>query len=98
MTAQELINEGRRYCYYIPIDSYVEGKGYRPSVVFENESGHFPNGGGEVEPWYWNCTYKEAQQIARERNERLGIDAETEFEIICSSMFPNRKKRENATA
>jgi hypothetical protein len=36
--------ETRRFCYVIPIDSLVDGHGYRVSIAVEHERGHFPTG------------------------------------------------------
>jgi hypothetical protein len=33
----------RRWCYWVPADGYVEGQGYRVSIVFEYEAGHYPS-------------------------------------------------------
>jgi len=51
----------RRWCYYIPEGNYVEGQGYRVSIVFEYESGHYPTGDNawiegdksKRKPWFW---------------------------------------------
>lgn len=76
----------RRFCYFVGVESFVEGKGWRPSIVFENEAGHFPNGGGDVEPWYWGHDYKGAQEICRKKNLDMGVDEEEVNHIVASSM------------
>jgi hypothetical protein len=77
-----------RICYYIPPDSYVEDKGFIPALVTENEPGYAPlTGRGEfAEPWYWGHTYEQAQGIAAEQNERLGLTPGDVNDIIISSM------------
>jgi hypothetical protein len=88
----DVLFETRRYCYYVGVESYVEGKGFRPSIVFENEAGHYLNGGGDVEPWYWGPTYKDAEAACEHQNLMLGITAKDAFAIVCSSMNASRKE------
>lgn len=83
----------RRFCYYIPPDGLVEGDGYRVSIVFEHEPGHYPTGDWPYEakldqkmPWFWGHDYAAAVAIADESNDRIGIDKKTSVEIIASSM------------
>jgi len=66
----------RRYCYFIPLDGFVEGHGWRPSVVFEGEPGHYPNGDwpyegkpGQRNPWFWGPDYETAVRMADEMND-----------------------------
>ncbi len=75
-----------RYMWYINPASHEEGKGYRPSIVIEGECGHFPNGGGETEPWYWGDDLEQAEAIARQRNARMGLTEADETRILMSSM------------
>lgn len=77
-----------RTCFYIPNDAYVEGKGFIPSLVTENEPGHAPLvGNGEfAEPWYWGQTYKEATAIAAAENAKLGLTPDDVTAILLSSM------------
>lgn len=86
----------RRWCYWIPADGYVEGKGFRVSIVVENESGHFPTGstpeGGMQEPWFWGHDYKEARATAALENmEKLGLDEKATALIVMSSMGASRR-------
>lgn len=83
----------RRWCYYIPADGFVKGYGYRVSIVFEHESGHFPTGDwpyegkpGQRAPWWWGNDFNDARAIAEEQNERLGISPREAAEIVASSM------------
>jgi hypothetical protein len=78
--------EGRPFCYYVPIDSHVPGKGYRPSVVFKDVAGHFPNGGGETAPWYWGGDFKAALEICKEKNLEGGVSPEEAEAIVNSSI------------
>jgi hypothetical protein len=81
-------NSTPRKCFYIPADAHVDGKGFVPSMVTENEPGHAPLvGNGEfAEPWYWGLTLDKANAIAARENERLGLTADDVTEIIVSSM------------
>lgn len=74
------------YMYYVDAGSLVEGKGYRPSIVIEGVAGHYPNGGGDVEPWYWGYDLDKAQAIAKDRNKRLGLTNADMIRITASSM------------
>jgi len=93
MNTNKLFAEGRRFCYFIPVDAHVEGHGFRPSVVFENVKGHFPNGDWPYEgkadqkmPWFWGHTFEEAQEAANAMNEKLGLNELEVFKIVTSSM------------
>lgn len=93
-TAAELVVEGRRHVFYIPVDSYVEGAGYRVSVVFEGEGGHYPTGDwpyhgrpGQVCPWFWGHDYETAKRIAEEENQkRFGISPGDAAMLVLRSM------------
>lgn len=89
-----------RMCFFIPADAFVEGSGYRVSVVRENEPGHAPTGTlpytgkpGETSPWFWGNTFEEAKRICEQQNERLGLSREDVFDIITSSMAQDRPRR-----
>ncbi len=85
--SQELLNENRPYAYWLDQSGESkEGPGgtrlYRVSLVFENESGHFPTGGSiEVIPWFWN------QETCAAQNEKRGLNEERVHEITSSSIF-----------
>lgn len=81
----------QRICYYIPIDGYVEGRGFRVSIVKEGESGHYPTGewpndGAKVMPYFWGHDYEKACDIARRQNKALGLTEEDVMAIVGSSM------------
>jgi hypothetical protein len=92
-----------RICYYIPVDGFIEGHGYRVSIVTENEAGHSPSGAwpytgkpGETAPWFWGNDYDKACEIAKKANERLGLTESDVLKIITSSMakgLPPRRER-----
>ena len=51
---------GKKWVYYVdltapdPNKTTGEPRGYRVSIVVENEPGHYPTGGGDKSPWYWD--------------------------------------------
>jgi hypothetical protein len=88
-----LLANRRRFVYVVPSGGYIEGHGYRPSVVFEHESGHFPVGDwpydgkpGTTAPWFWGHDLDKANEMADEMNGRLGIGPREAAEIVASSM------------
>ena len=87
----------RRFAYYVPEDSYVEGCGYRVSIVFERESGHFPTGTwpyegkpGQTMPWFWGHDLAETRAVAEEQNAMRGISAREAAIIVLSSIGRSR--------
>ena len=90
----------RRWCYWIPADAYVEGRGFRVSVVFEYEAGHYPTGDDaflagdftKKKPWFWGETYEEAKKVAEDMNrERLGLSAREAADIVTTSLSIKEK-------
>ena len=83
----------RRWCYWIPPGGFIEGHGFRVSVVIENELGHYPTGdldfdkpATHVQPWFWGMTYSEAEHVAAETNaNRLQLDEATIVKILRSA-------------
>lgn len=78
--------------------AFVEGSGYRVSLVIKGRSGHFPTGtwpyhGGpdETAPWFWGPTLEDAQAAARQYNRDRGVSDEEAFKIVTASMFPGRR-------
>lgn len=83
----------KRTCVFIPLDGYVEGHGWRVSIVVENEGGHCPTGtwpytgkAGESMPWFWGPSYQDAKDTADEYNRQLGIEPHDAAKIVLSSM------------
>lgn len=85
----------RRWCYWIPAEGYVEGHGYRVSIVFEYEAGHYPTGDdawiagdpGKRKPWFWGHDLTEAKKIAEDMNQqRLGLSPREAADIVTTSM------------
>ena len=95
--AKEAMSNGRPFCYYAPADAFIEGEGYRISVVVENESGHFPTGHwpyeagpGQSLPYFWGNTWKEAQAACDAQNDRMGLSREKALAIVTSSIVAQR--------
>jgi hypothetical protein len=82
------VNTEPRTCFYISPDSYVDGKGFVPSVVTENEPGHAPlTGNGDfAQPYYWGDTYDKAKATAEAENTKLGLTPDDVTTIVLSSM------------
>lgn len=90
----------RRFCAFIPPDGYVEGHGFRVSIVIENEPGHFPTGddnwraGRGKQPWFWGHDYDEAKAVALEYNRtRFHLTAKDCADIVTSSMAAGLRGR-----
>lgn len=82
-----------RMVYFVCDDFFVEGHGYRVSIVMEGEKGHRPTGtwpfhGGldEKMPYFFGPTLAEAQKRCLALNLRMGIDARETALIVASSM------------
>jgi hypothetical protein len=91
----------KRLCYYIPRDSFVEGRGYRVAVVTEDTAGYcltgtwpYTGAAGETLPYFWgkrdesdsNENYTDACKTAASLNAEMGITVEDAMNIIASSM------------
>lgn len=83
----------KRQCFFVDPESYVEGKGYIPSLITEGEPGHAPLTGDPAKhqtPWYWGQTYEEAVNICKAQNEQMGLTPDDVMDIIGSSMRAQR--------
>lgn len=83
----------RRFAYFVPIDGYIEERGFRAAVAFEGEPGYYPSGDwpyegkvGQKAPWFWGHDYEAACEVAQEMNERMGISRDLALGIVTSSM------------
>lgn len=81
--------ERGKYCFWIneTQDPSVHG-GYVPSLVVENDPGHYPMIGDPRQhqaPWVWG-DLETAQRLAKEHNESMGINEERAMQIVASSM------------
>ena len=86
------------FMYWVDEWSLDPERGYRPSIVVEDTAGHFPNGGGETEPWYWGFDLEAARAIAHRRNAAMGVSIEDEQRIMESSMVAQNRAQEPAQA
>lgn len=98
MTEKKKSEEGR-FCYFIPMGSFIHGRGWRVSIVRENESGHFPTGSwpysgrpGETLPYFWGDPdnpndLESAEEVCSKMNERMGLSKQDVVKIVSSSMF-----------
>ena len=82
-----------RIVAFIPADGYIDGPGWRVSLVVEGENGHHPTGTwpyaggvGESLPWFWGHDYDKAVELARDHNRRQGIEPEEALRIVARSM------------
>ena len=77
-----------RSCYYIsPTQDPAVHGGFVPSIIYENEDGHFPlvgNGEGSA-PYIWGNTLEEAEEVAKSANARRGVSEEEANEILLLS-------------
>lgn len=77
-----MITKNKKHCYYVPQNSFVQGKGFRVSIIVEDEPFHYPTN------WFLGFDYEKAFQLAMKwNNEVLGLSKEQVNEIIVSSMF-----------
>lgn len=85
----------RKWCYWVPAAGYVEGHGYRVSIVFEYEAGHYPTGDdawiagdkSKQKPWFWGHDHEVASKVADDMNrDRLGILPKDAALLVSTSM------------
>lgn len=90
------IARGNRWCYFVPLDSNYDGKGFVPSLVVEGIAGHVPmTGQGEhAQPWYWGNTYEDAVATCKNVNRKRGISELAAAEIVATSMGASNRGRE----
>lgn len=87
---------------FVPMDAFIEGHGWRVSIVYGDEQGHFPTGNwpydgspGKKCPWFVpGPSLKEAEEQIAEMNEARGISKEQAFLTVTRSM--SRSRRRNA--
>lgn len=91
-----------RQCFWVPEDAYVEGEGFRVSLVTEGQPGHQPTGVWPYDvhaprPYFWGHDLAEAQATAYRQNERMGHSREDTDAIVASSfvaqMKSNKRRR-----
>lgn len=87
--------EHGHFCYYIPLQSPKEHGGFVPSLVIEDEAGHYPmlGAGKGAAPWVWGQTMEEAEEACVEINAQMGIDRDKAARIVASSMAAGMRGR-----
>ena len=79
---------------FVPTDGFVEDHGWRVSIVFADESGHYPTGNwpydgspGTKCPWFVpGPSYKEAQTQIDIMNTKRGYNPKEAALVIAESM------------
>lgn len=96
----------RRMVAWIPDDAFVEGRGWRVSIVIEGEAGHHPTGDWPYEPrgrlpWFWGREREDlaaARERAYEHNARGGISRADTDAIVLSSIGAQLREERGAGA
>ena len=93
-----------RMVYHVCETFFVEGHGYRPSIVVEGEDGHHPTGDDDWEtnpagrrPYFWGPTLADALESARVMNERMGISEKDAVVIVARSQVAGTKRNPRQT-
>ncbi len=74
------MNSGKRLAFFV-METQMNGKGeYNALIAVEGEQGYHKT------DWYWGKDFKVAQDIAAERNSRLGLSKKEAALIQCSTM------------
>ena len=69
-----------RMAYFI-LESQMDEKGnYRALIAVEGESGYY------MTDWFWGDNLETAEQIARSKNEAMGVSPEDARLIVLSTM------------
>lgn len=93
--------ETGKYCFWMnECQNPKEHGGYVPSIVIEDDPGHYPMVGDPKKcqaPWVWG-DLETARRIAKERNNSMGISDERAREICDSSIRASfRRSPANST-
>jgi hypothetical protein len=77
------------HCYVILETEFDPGKGYVPSLVVQDDPGHYPmrGSGPFASPWYWGLTLDAARAACAAANAERGITPEMAQDIVDSSMI-----------
>lgn len=80
-----------RFITWVDPAWFVEGHGFRVSIVKEGETGHYPTGvwpndGTETMPWFWGPTIEDAEKCAIAYNKKLGVSPIEAEKILLQSM------------
>ncbi|MFA5376721.1 MAG: hypothetical protein WC455_13315 [Dehalococcoidia bacterium] len=79
-TWTEFVTKRSRIAFFV-METRTDNKGeYVALIAVEDESGF------HITDWSWGSDFKQAQEIANERNTRLGLSKEDAAKIVCSTM------------
>lgn len=85
---------GKRICLWLDETSYashLDGTGFIPSIVVENEAGHSPLAPNTpLGPLYLGPTYADARRIVDAFNATIGVSHKDMLDIVMSSMAASR--------
>ena len=70
-----------------PDNKEGETRCYRVSIVVENDPGHYPTGGEDKLPWYWD------EDTCKEKNKELGFNPLEAYDIVSSSMAAQHRQQ-----
>lgn len=84
-------NFNKPHCLYVDETMKDPETGrFIPSMIFENEPGHYPMKGDPSKhqaPWYVGSTIETAEETVKEINaEKYGVDEDQALNILISSM------------
>ena len=65
---------------YLVMETERDDNGWIPCFAIDNESGYYRTN------WRWDCTFEEAEQICKEKNEKLGYSEKDSIMVVVSSM------------
>lgn len=87
---------------WVPVEAFVEGRGWRVSIVWEDEYGHYPTGdwpndGTGREPWWVpGPSYEEAEAQVCALNEARGVSRDEQARVLLSSLSAGSRARTRA--
>ena len=79
------LTSDQKAVYFIQETVKTPEGGYIPCIAIEGESGYY------LTDWDWGTDLELAEECAKKKNERLGIDDQTAQKIILGTMFPRGK-------
>ena len=71
----------QKFAYTINETAMSESGEYIPCIVKEGEGGYY------LTDWTWGKDKAFAESIAKDRNERMGLDSKAVMQLVCESMF-----------
>lgn len=75
------------FVYFVQ-ETVRDDQGWIPCIAVEGETGYYRT------DWHWDCTFKEAEEICREKNANLGFtDPKEIFSIIMGTMGYGKREQ-----